>query len=183
MQAPTSETGVVEGASLSRGRLGEWGRGWFVRSMVYVRGREDLGIVLGPPVRGTELGLEILGPWACCSLELSFPIHTMGRQRGDILLGLWNQEMPWRLRKKLSPNLVSKNPVAGVDAAGVGSRASYPINQVSLLRLSFPLRSRRIWRVRISGLPLASREAQLHVWALCLMSGEEAGFELPLATF
>lgn len=95
-----------------------------------------MGIVLGPPVRGTELGLEILGPRACCSLELSFPIHTMGRQRGDILLGLWNQEMAWRLRKKLSPNLVSKNPVAGVDAAGVRSRASYPIKSLSCASVS-----------------------------------------------
>lgn len=71
-------------------------------------------------------------------MELSFPIHTMGRQRGDILLGLWNQEMPWRLRKKLSPNLVSKNPVAGVDATGVGSRASYPIKSLSCASVSPP---------------------------------------------
>lgn len=77
--------------------------------MMYVRGREDLGVELGPPARGTKVGLEILGPWASCSLELSFPIHTMGRHRGDVLLGLWKQEIAWRVRKKLSPNLVSKN--------------------------------------------------------------------------
>lgn len=44
--------------------------------------------------------------------------------------------------------------------------------QVSLLSLSFPLKSSRIWRARISGLPLASGWAQLHVQELGLLSRE-----------
>lgn len=35
-------------------------------------GEGRLGVILDPLVRGTELGLEILGPWAFSSLELSF---------------------------------------------------------------------------------------------------------------
>lgn len=77
------------GSKDARPGLGEWGRVWFVRNRVYVRGREDLGVVLGPLIRGTELGLEILGPRAFCSSELSFLVHIMGRQRGDTVLWSW----------------------------------------------------------------------------------------------
>lgn len=94
----------------SRPGPGEWGRGWFVRNRVYVRGTEDLGVVLGPLVRGTELGLEILGPRAFCSLELGFLVHIMGRQRGDIVLRLWKQEVAWGVRKKLSPKSNLQEP-------------------------------------------------------------------------
>lgn len=53
-----------------------------------------MGVILDPLVRRTELGLEILGPWAFTSLELSFLVHIVG-DRGEIeSFGYGNRKWP-----------------------------------------------------------------------------------------
>lgn len=58
---------------------------------------------MGPLVRDTQLGLEILGPLGLLLFGPQFPHLYDGKaERGDILHGLWKQETGERIRKKLS---------------------------------------------------------------------------------
>lgn len=55
-------------------------------------------LALGPLVRGTELGLEILDPLGLLPLGPQFlHLHNGKAERGGSFLGLWKQEMPGEL--------------------------------------------------------------------------------------
>lgn len=91
-------------------------QGLVVRNMMCVEegaggGRFGVGVVLGPLVRGTELGLEILSQLGLLLLGPQFLHLNNGKaERGRCLPWVMETGNARRLMKKLSLNLVSNNP-------------------------------------------------------------------------